>query len=354
MTALLFTVVFFHSMSMTKQRSFCGRHHGGKLYAIVTMVGGGTAQYSDGANVLARSLHIHMNRTVLRHTQLIAFVIDGPSAEESKHRLSSLWTTCEPPRIGKSSDHSIMFEKLWVYELLDFERVLFIDSDAFAVGDVSPLLVTPDMAPFAVTPDWFDAPLQTGARVGINTGVFSIKPDKDVFFKINKFRLENPAVQQEQQLLNNFYGNPPYEASNGEPGTNSNVTWFNFSYNAWLNGIGDGKWPPRGNWSEIWPLYQPAVIHHLIGHMPPNKPLDSVRDERSMIYRMWWAFAEMSDSEVLLAAHPNGTAQQNRSEADGVAMRGPDVAAAQNATPNAGPIVDERDHETANASTLQL
>ena len=298
-------LIFLQQVRVTEQRGFCGRHRGGKLYAIVTMVGHGTAMHADGANVLARSLHATMNHTVLRHTQLIALVGDGPGAEESKAKLSNMWTVWEPPSIRNSSDLSVMFDKLWVYELVEFERVLFIDADAFAVGDVSPLLVTPGLKSFAATPDWFDEPLQTGARVGINTGVFSVKPDEDEFFKINAFRLENPHHKQDQTLLDAYYGPPPYEA------VDAKVTWFNFSYNSWLNGIADNEWPARGHWNATWAAYQPSVIFHLIGHFPPTRPAENLTDTRSAIYRKWWKLADMSESDALLAALPATAARSS-------------------------------------------
>ena len=250
------------------------------------MFGGPSPSYAVGANVLARSIHATMDPAVLRNTQLIALIIDGPQEPVVSH----LWSVCRAPMIGKNVMPSVSFEKLWIYQLLDFERVLFIDADAFAVGDVSPLLTTPHLKAVAVTPDWFVEQPRPGDHIGFNTGVLSVKPDSDEFFRINKFRLDNPAFVNEQLLLNAYYGQAPYNEGTNEEDNTTALSWFNFSYNAWLNGIGDDTVPARGNWSQIWTAYQPAIVYHLIGHVPPTKPLDSVTDERSMVYRLWWSY----------------------------------------------------------------
>jgi hypothetical protein len=277
-----------YMLPVSDQRSVCGRHKANSTrYAVVTMVGR-HQNYVIGANVLVHSLHNTMNHTVRRHTHFIALKVD-----DTKHALSPLWTVCEPPEIGSLKDISIMFEKLWVYQLLDFERVLFIDADAFVVGDVSPLLTMPGLKSIAVTPDWFETkPLVAGSNIGFNTGVFSVKPDKDEFFRINKFRLEHPELMQEQSLLNSYYG----DAGRTYMGNSGNVTWFNFSFNAWLNGLADGDLPSRGNWDEIWSAYPSKIVYHLIGHMPPTRP-EAVTNERSAVYKQWWNVSD--DAERL-------------------------------------------------------
>lgn len=150
------TIVYFSCLvCISEPRSVCGppTDHLVK-YAVVTMVGGSPG-YIVGANVLLYSMLGTMDRGVRRHTQFIVLVTNHKTPAEKK-TLSPLWTVCEPPLIGNASSKTVMFEKLWVYQLLDYERVLFLDADTFAVGDVSPLLTTPGLGAIAVTPDWFE------------------------------------------------------------------------------------------------------------------------------------------------------------------------------------------------------
>ena len=252
---------------------------------------GGHPHYTLGANVLLHSLRASLRPQVLRNTDFIAMITGiDENVGMTKHSLSRHWHACEPPSIGDAGKgKTVLFDKLWVYHMLDYERVMFIDADAFAVGDVSPMLNTPNMKSISVTPDWFEGlPLKAGDAVGFNTGVFSVKPDKDEFFRLNKHRLDHPEIYDDQSCINSYYGGGKtiYQSNS------TNVTWFDFSFNAWLNGIAEGQRPSRNGWDDIWNFYNPKVIHHLIGHIPPERPLKNATDPRSVVYKRWWEYAD--------------------------------------------------------------
>lgn len=221
-------------------------------YAIVTMVGG-DAKYILGANVLAHSLFASLDSHVLRHTKFIAFVDEHSGALTAM--LSPAWTVCLLPRVG-----NVMLLKLSVWQLTGFRRVLFLDADSMSVGDVSPLLTQHDMEDIAVTPDWFDAPLTEGSNPGFNTGVFSVRPSMETYFRLHAFRLASNREHSEQTLINDYY-----------KGT-TNFTWFPYSYNAWLNGLADGpETKARGQWDTMYDSMKPLRHLHLIGHVPPSR-----------------------------------------------------------------------------------
>jgi hypothetical protein len=283
--------LILYMVRYTNARSVCGKaNNTSPQYAVVTMVGG-NGRYVKAANVQLHSVQTTMDHNVLQHTQFIVIVTDEHEAYTSE--LNPGWIVCKPPRIVcvecSAVERSVMFEKLWVYELLDFERVLFIDADAFAVGDVSPLLTAPDLKSIAVTPDLFDTkPLEAGAFVEFNTGVFSIKPSNDEFFKINKFRMDNPTIGNEQSLLNAYYRSQLGSSQQLQyMQENAVVSWFNFSFNAYIFRLSGDDTPSSGNWDAIWSHYTPKVIIHLIGNCPPPKP-DAVTNARTAAFSKWW------------------------------------------------------------------
>jgi len=89
--------------------------------------------------------------------------------------------------------------------MVGFTRVLYLDSDTMAVGDVAPLL-TNATKPFAAVRDWERGKV----RDHFNMGVASLAPNLSEFKRLDHLRLTKRDYRlemAEQGLLNSVYGN---------------------------------------------------------------------------------------------------------------------------------------------------
>jgi len=89
--------------------------------------------------------------------------------------------------------------------MVGFSRVLYLDSDTLAVGDVAPLL-TNTTKPFAAVRDWERGKV----RDHFNMGVASLAPNLSEFKRLDQLRLTKRDYRlemAEQGLLNSVYGN---------------------------------------------------------------------------------------------------------------------------------------------------
>jgi Glycosyl transferase family 8 len=250
-----------------------------KPYAIVTLIDGDMyASYFPAANVLRYSLSLTLDKHVLRKTDFVVIT----SRSEHMAGLDSEWKRCHVPDL-----YHPFLNKQWAFLMDDYERVLYMDADTFAGGDMSPMLSDKAQESLSVTGDWFETEEQLRNHlVAFNTGVYSFKPGKQfhkLFFQMeeqldaaNRTQSQSLSTPQDQSKLNSLFAQ-------------ERKTWFNFSFNAWLNGLNalDGSIAKRWN-QTLWEIHEPIRAYHLIGHCPPPRPPQGSTGRRSVVYERWW------------------------------------------------------------------
>ncbi|KAI8905886.1 nucleotide-diphospho-sugar transferase [Gorgonomyces haynaldii] len=245
--------------------------------------------YLPGTLVLAKSLR--------KHSQLpIALLIGGDQVSD-KTRL-----VCEKyfdrivyAPILRSVDHKnlellgrpeldVTFTKLHVFDpqILEFERVCFLDSDVLVVqpiDDIFSFLDHPDTV-FAAAPDigWPDC---------FNSGVFVTKPSTELFSSILRFTENGSFDGGDQGLLNAYFPqwSLPFDAT-------KRALRLPFVYNV----------TPTAFYSYLPALnYFKSQIRaiHFIGHSKPWKwsrfstgkiiPRGDVADEIVDLVQLWWS-----------------------------------------------------------------
>ena len=256
-----------------------------KDYAVVTMVS--TQGYVVAANVLYYSLQKHMDSQIFMQTDFIALLIQDHPAESNQqimHELHKGWITCSVPLIKPGFDDAVTFDrfkeqftKLHIWRLIMFKRVVYLDSDTMAVGDISPLLTAATL-PFAAVRDWENFAI----REHFNMGVCSLMPSGEEFNKLNHIRetkRDYRLEMAEQGMLNSLY----------KPGKYNE---FPFEYNGNLAAAEQN--PPF--WNQHLPFLR--VIHYTwVKPQSRGKTQgDSVMDKA---IALWWEMKEQMDNSSL-------------------------------------------------------
>ncbi len=177
--------------------------------AFVTLVTG--SQYVRGARVLAATLRMHN----LREYPLIALQV-GLSKEEVRALETVGWTVQKVapipfyppqrdpavwkwvPEEGLGKVHVNALTKMRVWELDQYKRIVFIDADAWTVGDVCAHLCRRGEE------------LAAMGEYDVNSGVMSLRPDKRRFRDMMAFWTYEP----EKFFLYKQRGSNPYELPN--------------------------------------------------------------------------------------------------------------------------------------------
>lgn len=183
-----------------------------KPLAIATLVT--TPAYVEGANVLWASLRQTLAPQLRGRVDFVALLVAEHGEAEANATRQALhgWTGCVVPLIPPPYDGAVsfprfreQFTKLALWNATMYERVLYMDSDTLALGDVSPLLALPASAPFAAVRDW-----ENGAvRAHFNMGVASLAPSAAEFTRLDAARATRRDYRMgmaEQGLLNAEYG----------------------------------------------------------------------------------------------------------------------------------------------------
>lgn len=162
--------------------------------AFTTLVTG--SDYVRGARVLAFSLALHNHRQY----PLVALTVGLSEAEEGRlrqvgwdvrpvqpipffppNRDPDQWRWVPEKRLG--GVHVQALTKMRIWELTEFERVVFIDADAWVVGDVSSHLCrrTEEIVGMG------------SPHTDVNSGVMSLRPSKERFQDMMDFWEKEPG-----------------------------------------------------------------------------------------------------------------------------------------------------------------
>lgn len=192
-----------------------------KRFALVTMVS--ADEYVLAANVLLQSARKQLDPAVLSRVTCIALLIEEHNNTYVKANLKG-WERkfvplLTPPFDGAVKFHRFkeQFTKLHVWNMTEFDRIVYLDSDCFVVADFSALYLN-TTKPFAAVLDYAGGKVQSH----FNMGVFSIAPNATQFLFLNNLRRTFRTYkleQAEQGLLNYVYSD------------HTEVNIFPFAYN---------------------------------------------------------------------------------------------------------------------------
>jgi hypothetical protein len=177
-------------------------------HAVVTMVT--TLEYVIGANVLLHSLR--KRNTKSKDTRYIALVLRGHyDVDRVVADLSPHWDVRYVQRISPPEPDKVFsrfvdqFTKLHVWNMEEFECIVYLDSDTLCVGDISPLFEARE-APFAAVLDYSDGNIMST----FNMGVFRVRPNGTEFARLTglvRTKRDYRLDMAEQAFLNSVYGN---------------------------------------------------------------------------------------------------------------------------------------------------
>jgi len=176
-----------------------------KKISVMTMVS--SDEYVKGANALYYSLVAHWDATLLGQTSFVALVVDS---HENKYIYSHLqgWSIVSVPLITPPYDGAVTFDrfkeqftKLHLWKMTSYSRILYLDSDVLCLRDPSDMLKH-TILPFGAVLDWE----QGAIKDHFNMGVFTIKPDKKEFKRLDDLRVRERGLA-EQGLINHVYRN---------------------------------------------------------------------------------------------------------------------------------------------------
>ena len=183
-------------------------------YAIFTMVS--SADYVVGANVLLFSIKKFLPSHLKTQVDFVALLIHEHADNDVVVARLRGWRIFYTHLIKPARDSDVpfyrfkeQFTKLVLWNMTTFTRVLYMDCDTLAVGDVSPLLTLPTK-PFAAVRDWEHGSLQDH----FNMGVCSLAPNNTEFLFLEQQRLTKRNYRlgmAEQGLLNAIFEHDYHE-----------------------------------------------------------------------------------------------------------------------------------------------
>ena len=233
------------------------------------------SNYAHSAIKLLKS--IEKNVKSIKFDKLIIELIEKPLSNNLKRMLTNAgWHICVVNRIAPRDEANTFprfrdqFTKLILFNMTEYESVVYFDSDVLVINDIEPLLnvykhIDNQNLKIACTKD---------IRAGIwqdtfNMGVFSIRPDKNEFKRLIEMKSDSSihfeTSMSEQGFLNVVYKNKWFE--------------FGFEFNANLAVYSQQK--------EFWNKHETniSVVHYTM-----NKPW-SCSDEYIQVCKKWIDFS---------------------------------------------------------------
>jgi alpha-N-acetylglucosamine transferase len=154
---------------------------GSKPYAIVTMIS--STDCIEMANILQFSIKKNSKRSFRQKVEFIALLIKEHSDNHLITENLVGWKARYVNRIDPGIPGAVtfprfkeQFTKLHIFNMTEYKRILYFDSDVLVVGDISPLLVKVQTS-FAAVRDWEWGKI----RNHVNCGVLSVSPNSTEF-----------------------------------------------------------------------------------------------------------------------------------------------------------------------------
>lgn len=242
-----------------------------------------TDDFVPGVLALATSLRRHRNAQPLIVMHL------GDLTDSSRKALATVpdlrlreVAPIKNPHASADPRFSVVFAKLHVFGLTEFERVVFIDADALVLANIDDLLELDST--FAAAPDH-----GIGLRKNeFNSGVFVCRPDERLQEELlAQVTLLDSRDGGDQGFLNSYFGTQTTRLARSD-NTLKRIYWhhphmFDQKQVRILHFVGDKPWhtPPKDfaryhPLYELWWRYYPSDLMPIPRHIPTP-------DEASMI-----------------------------------------------------------------------
>lgn len=218
-------------------------------------------EFVPGALALASSLRSHGNTAplVVMHLGDLSSTSESALSAVAGVQLRKV-TPVENPHQKADPRFSLVFSKLQVFSLFEFDKVVFLDADALVLGNLDALL--DEVADFAAAPDH-----GIGLRKGeFNSGVFVCRPNAavhaDLLSKVTSLGSRDGG---DQGFLNEYFrGTARYI---GREFNTLKRLWWHFP--------------------QLCDLEKVRVLH-FVGAKPWHQPpQDQIRYQP--LYDLWWA-----------------------------------------------------------------
>jgi glycogenin glucosyltransferase len=197
-----------------------------KRVLVVTMVTDDPALYAQGSvkliasikqTLLLKDTHVEFSLIQLAHKTL---------NENTKEILESAgWNIITLSRIaprdedGTFSRFRDQFSKLHVWNMTTYDRVVYMDSDAFCIGNISSML----SMDISSRPIWAARDIRAAQwQESFNMGVFMIKPNASEFKFLLKQK-DDPSIEFETAMAEQGFLNVVYRDNWGDIGFTNNA-----------------------------------------------------------------------------------------------------------------------------------
>jgi hypothetical protein len=213
---------------------------------IITMITDDVNSYTSGALKLISSMKRNLTAEWLNVIHFgVLELTEKPLAANVKHSLTSAgWdiiisvNAIHPRNIeGTFPRFRDQFSKLHLWNMTEYDRVLYLDSDTLCVGSIIPLLeMNISTKPLWVARDIRDSIWQDG----FNMGVFMITPNADEFDRLLQLKNNNLFIFETGMAEQGFL-NVVYQNNWGDIGfvNNANLAAYVQDKNTWNNFYND-------------------------------------------------------------------------------------------------------------------
>ena len=153
---------------------------GKKKDAYVMMVS--NHKYIDGAIVMGDSLRTHSKKVKQGHIDVVIIVSDkikAPTLQQLRYVFDRVLVMYSVGRFSPKSYYTTTFDKMYLFWLTWYEKVIFFDADTIAMGD--PDFLFTKIPPKDKKPHYITA---VGGSGYFQTALLILRPSKDLFMDV--------------------------------------------------------------------------------------------------------------------------------------------------------------------------
>ncbi|EKX36709.1 hypothetical protein GUITHDRAFT_78726 [Guillardia theta CCMP2712] len=205
-----------------KQCNFYAREHGAARYAVVTLLT--TSDYVRLASTLGKSLLLYsqlpcsIDRIALITAESKITGSKITELSDAGWEVRTIQTILSPEHINWNTVNTARYipllTKLHIFNMTQYEAVLFLDSDMIALGNIHVLFtdVLPEMKYRKMHMGWVRDQGGTFART-FNTGLLLVLPSTALFTDLMRFvrRGKYDTLFADQGVLNSYFGLTQYD-----------------------------------------------------------------------------------------------------------------------------------------------
>lgn len=185
-------------------------------YTYVTLLG--TDDYLVGTLCLWKSLRNVNSKyqlLVLCSQNISINVLNTLKSMGIQHRVLEEQIITEHKNEGEFARWSFTFDKLQVFNLVEYEKIVFLDSDMFVVKNIDHLFDAQHMS--AVVADKYDQPECEELNSGLMVVVPSEREYKELISVLHSKVIKKLPMCGDQDIIRQYYNNWPNESTQKLP-----------------------------------------------------------------------------------------------------------------------------------------